>query len=303
MIHPAGEPGRTILVANDHEWTARSLDTILGAEGYSVVRAFTAAQALERATAVRPDAFVLDVQLPDQDGMSLCRAIRNEPCLGPAIPVLLTTAGPSGRQERLAAYRAGAWEFFGQPLDGEALLLKLAVFLEAKSVADGLRDGNLIDSRTGLYNRMGLTVRGRELASVAARRRQPLACLALRPALPDLEAALATAEEVARNVAAVLRSAGRSADAIGRLGMLEFAVIASGTGPGEIRHLVRRLNEVAAASSLRSVVGESGSVFRAAVSAVENAAEPRVDPTELIDQAERAVRDLDGEALIVSSGR
>lgn len=301
MIHPVRE-GRTILVANDHEWTARSLETILGAEGYHVVRAFTAAQALERAASARPDAFVLDVQLPDQDGMSLCRTIRTSPGLGPAIPVILTTAGPSGRQERLAAYRAGAWEFFGQPLDGEALLLKLSVYLDAKGVVDELREGSLIDADTGLYSRSGLALRARELASVAARRRQPLACVVLRPAVPELEAAVHSAEELARRVGRLLRASGRSADAIGRLGVIDFAVIASGTGSREICQLVHRLNAVAAASPLREVIAAgTGAVFRAAVCAVENAAEPLVDATELLSRAETAMRNQGGDALILSS--
>jgi PleD family two-component response regulator len=299
MIHPARE-GRTILVANDHEWTARSLESILSAEGYTVVRAFTASQAVERATATPPDALILDVQLPDRDGMALCQTLRELPAVGRAVPVFLTTAGPSGRQERLAGYRAGAWEFFGQPLDGEALLLKLAVYLEAKAVVDGLRAESLLDPDTGLYSRHGLARRGQELASDAARRRQPFACVALRPALPDLEAAAAEAEDLARRVGSLLRASGRSADAIGRTGTLEFAVIMAGTPAADVEHLVSRLNRAAETASLTGAPGPAGPLFRAAVCAVDDAAAVAVDPADLLHRASDAVRSPDGGMVVVA---
>jgi PleD family two-component response regulator len=298
MIH-AVRPGATILVANDHEWTARSLETILTAEGHTVVRAFTAAQALERASQTRPDACIFDVQLPDQDGMTLCQLIRNMPFLGPAVPVFLTTAGPSGRHERLAAYRAGAWEFFGQPLDGEALLLKLNVYLGAKAVVDGLRSESLIDGPTGLYSRVGLVRRGSELAADAARRRQALACVVLRPILPELQAAVDAAEQVGREVAALLRTSGRSADAIGRVGGLDFGVIASGTDREAADHLVRRLNEAAAGSLLGgSITGDAA--FRAAVCVADNPANEPVDAGEMLLRAEAAIQRTENETLINS---
>jgi DNA-binding response OmpR family regulator len=288
----------TILVANDHEWTARSIETILGAEGYRVVRAFTATQALERAAEVRPDACVLDVQLPDRDGMTLCRELREDPTLGAALPVFLTTAGPSGRAERLAGYRAGAWEFFGQPLDGETLLLKLRVYLEAKAVVDGLRRESLVDHTTGLYSRRGLVRRGGELIAEAARRHRAVACLVLRPDLPELEAAVASAEPVARRVGELLRASGRAADAIGRVGPLDFGLVAVGAGESEVRQIVRRFNELAAQ------LADNGSgrlTFRAAYCSIADAAVEDVDVDGLLIKATGAVSA--GGPLVAAAGR
>ena len=264
--------GATILVANDHEWAARSVETILTSDGYTVVRAFTGEQTLAKAAVVRPDAFVLDVQLPDHDGMSLCEAIRADPRLGPSVPVILTTAGPSGRKERMAAYQAGAWEFFGQPLDGEAMLVRLKVFLEAKAVADSLRNESLVDSRTGLYNHAGLMRRGREMAAEASRRHQPIGCAVLRPQLPHLLAATGAAEQVAGRVGALLRRVGRSADAFGRIGPLDFGVIAVGAGEAELRHLVSRINAVAAEIEQE---GDGAKLeFRSAICPTESSGDP-----------------------------
>ena len=71
-----------ILIANDQEWTARSLESILAAEGYEVIKAFTGAQACERALDARPDLIILDTQLPDISGPDVCRRLRSHPTVG-----------------------------------------------------------------------------------------------------------------------------------------------------------------------------------------------------------------------------
>ena len=54
-----------VLIANDQEWSARSLESILGPNGYSVIRAYTGQQALDRARTAHPDLIILDAQMPD----------------------------------------------------------------------------------------------------------------------------------------------------------------------------------------------------------------------------------------------
>ncbi|MGH7593037.1 MAG: response regulator, partial [Gemmatimonadales bacterium] len=108
----ADEP-RLILIANDQEWTSRAVESILAANGYQVVRASTALQAMDLLETHQPDLLILDLQLPDYSGTELCRRLRADPRFGQFLPVIITTAGPSGREQRLAAYQAGAWEFYG----------------------------------------------------------------------------------------------------------------------------------------------------------------------------------------------
>src|SRR5215210_7958321 len=170
-----------VLIANDQEWSARSLESILGPSGYSVVRAYTGQQALERARTAQPDLIILDAQMPDIHGFEICRMLRTDPRFSATTPIVITTSGPSGRTQRLEAYRAGAWEFLGQPLDGEALLLKLATFLQSKRQVDILREENLLDSGTGLYNMRGLARRAHEIGADAFRRRDALACVVFSP--------------------------------------------------------------------------------------------------------------------------
>jgi diguanylate cyclase (GGDEF)-like protein len=286
-----------VLIANDQEWSARSLESILGPNGYAVVRAYTGQQALERARTSQPDLIILDAQMPDMHGFEVCRALRADPRFSATTPIVITTSGPSGRTQRLEAYRAGAWEFLGQPLDGEALLLKLNTFLESKREVDGLREENLLDAGTGLYNMRGLSRRAREIGAEAFRRRDPVACVVFAPDIEEGEKD--TPEEEARRmsdqVALLFRQAGRASDAIGRLGMAEYGVIAPSTGPEAAVRLARRLGGAVESSPIPVRGGERTLRLQAGYCAVPDFAESSVDAVELLLRATTALRDLKRE--------
>ncbi len=287
-----------VLIANDQEWSARSLESILGPSGYSVVRAYTGQQALERARSSQPDLIILDAQMPDMHGFEVCRTLRSDPRFSATTPIVITTSGPSGRAQRLEAYRAGAWEFLGQPLDGEALLLKLNTFLQCKREVDALREENLLDPGTGLYNMRGLSRRAREIGAEAFRRRDPIACVVFAPDADEDELDPQEDEETRRmsdQVALLFRQAGRASDAIGRLGQSEYGVIAPATGPDAAIRLVRRLGGVIESSPIPVRGGEKTLRLRAGYCAVPDFAESSVDAVELLLRATTALRDLKRE--------
>jgi PleD family two-component response regulator len=296
-----------VLIANDQEWSARSLESILGPHGYSVVRAYTGQQALERARTAQPDLIILDAQMPDMHGFEVCRTLRNDPRFSATTPIVITTSGPSGRTQRLEAYEAGAWEFLGQPLDGESLLLKLGTFLQCKREVDALREESLLDPSTGLYNMRGLARRAKEIGSEAFRRRDPIACVVFSPeATAGAEPAEDEPEDdeerrMSDQVGLLFRQAGRSSDAIGRLGQSEFAVIAPSTGPEAALRLVRRLGGAIEASPIPVRGGERCVRIKAGYCAVPDFAESSVDAVELLLRATTALRDLkregDGERV------
>jgi diguanylate cyclase (GGDEF)-like protein len=297
-------PAPLVLIANDQEWSARSLESILGPNGYSVVRAYTGQQALERAQTSLPDLIILDAQMPDMHGFEVCRALRADPRFSATTPIIITTSGPSGRTQRLEAYRAGAWEFLGQPLDGESLLLKLATFLRSKQEVDALREDSLIDPGTGLYNMRGMSRRAREMGSEAFRRRDPLACVVFSPDTKVVEGEEPVDEETHRlvdQVGLLFRRAGRASDAIGRLAEGEFAVIAPATGPEAALRLVRRLTSTIESTPIPVRGGERGVRLKAGYCAVPDFAESSVDAVELLLRATTALRDLkredDGERV------
>lgn len=227
------------LIANDQEWSARSVESVLTPRGVDVVRAHTGEQALLVAREAQPDLIILDAQMPDLHGFEVCRMLRADPRIGPTRPIFITTSGPAGRRERLAAYRAGAWEFFPEPLDLELFLARFDSALHSSLASRQLERARLIDPRTGLYSAEGLEYRARQLQSEAARRQQDVACLVFRAdGLPAAEAADADARRL--ECARALRRVSRESDAVGELGPCEFAVVASGVNRQRASSLVLR---------------------------------------------------------------
>ncbi|MEZ4588521.1 MAG: hypothetical protein R2909_19245 [Gemmatimonadales bacterium] len=121
----------------------------------------------------------------------------------------------------------------------------------------------------------------------------------LQPVVAELQAAVAAAESLGKEIATLLRSAGRSADAIGRVGTLEFAVIAAGTDRNAAARLVHRLNE-AARAALAGRADGSEPIFRAAVCTVDNPASETIDAWSMLERAEAALRaEGAGQTLIL----
>ncbi len=282
-----------VLIANDQEWSARSLESILAPNGYAVARAHTGRQALDRARQESPDLIILDAQMPDMHGFDVCRLLRDDPRFGPSTPILITTSGPSGRAQRLEAYRAGAWEFLGQPVDGEALLLKMRTFIQAKVATDALRDESLLDSASGFYNMRGLARRAREIGSEAQRRHHALAAVVFASD-SDAGGNLSDEDEerLAEHVGQVFRQAGRVSDAVGRLGSNEFAVIAPATGPDGAVQMVNRLSSSFDGTSVELGGASRRLHLRAGYCAVDDFAESNADAVELLLRATTALRDL-----------
>src|SRR5215467_8988582 len=78
------------LIANDQEWWARSLESILAAKGYAVLRAYTGVQALLTARSARPDVIFIELQLPDMDGAEVCRVLHEDNDVGASVPIVIS---------------------------------------------------------------------------------------------------------------------------------------------------------------------------------------------------------------------
>ncbi len=240
------------LIANDQEWSIRSLESILQPNGYAIIRAYSGEQAIERARETAPDLIIIDANFPDLSGIDVCRTLRQDPRISSCAPILVTTAGRRTRHERLEALAAGAWDFIGLPLDAEELLLRLASYMRLKFESDRTREESLIDPFTGLYNLKGLMRRARELGSDAYRHGRPLACVAFAPCAERNGAGVRPRDErtmwtAVERLAQMFKATGRVSDAIGRVRLGEFVVIAPGTGEAGALKLAKRL--VAAAEA------------------------------------------------------
>lgn len=122
---PASPPPARILVVEDNAGLRRVLRYGLARHGHTVEAAGTGAEALRRARLHRPDLVVLDLGLPDVDGLEVCRILRSES----ATPVLVLT-GRSGEEARAASLAAGATDHITKPFSMDALRARIRTLLE-----------------------------------------------------------------------------------------------------------------------------------------------------------------------------
>jgi PleD family two-component response regulator len=282
-----------VLLANDQEWSARSLESILGPQGFATVRAYTGRQAIELARRTQPDVIIVDDGLPDIAGIDVCQRILEDLELPSCTPLLVTTAGPASRAHRLEAHRAGAWEYLSLPVDADALILKLAVFVRAKREAERSREGGLLDSATGLYNVRGLARRAREIGAEAARRHAPLACVAIA-AVPSSPNDGPDSHDLRPGIAELLsdicRRTARSSDAIGRLRGAQFGFVAPSTDDHGAIRLVERLRQSIESAAFQDGPVSHRFVVRGGYCAVPDFAQSSVDAVEMLLRAEVALR-------------
>ena len=130
-----------ILVVDDDLAVCRSIDRALRLDGYEVITVPSGAQALEAMASDSPDALVLDLQLPDLDGLAVCRRIRSG---GNDTPILMLTAR-DGIDDRVQGLDAGADDYLVKPFALEELLARLRALLRRRFEGEGgvLRFGEL----------------------------------------------------------------------------------------------------------------------------------------------------------------
>jgi len=123
--------GATIVVAEDDRRVRQSLERALRLEGYQVVVVGDGAAALKAHQTSRPDLMVLDVSMPNADGLSVCRMLRERGC---DTQILMLTA----RHEvgdRVAGLDAGADDYLVKPYALEELLARVRARLRAAADA------------------------------------------------------------------------------------------------------------------------------------------------------------------------
>ena len=125
-----------VLVADDEEAARRLLRRILEPAGYTVVEAASGTEALDQVASLRPDLIILDITMPDIDGVTVCARIKSDPATH-LIPVVHIT-GMTTRNQRLAALAAGSDEFVAKPFDIEELLTRVRSLLRTKNLTDHL---------------------------------------------------------------------------------------------------------------------------------------------------------------------
>ena len=105
-----------IFIVDDEPSGRCALESLLLGQGYGLAFACNGSEGLSLAKRLEPDLIVLDVMMPEMDGLECLRVIRGNPRLA-EIPVILVTASLDDRSSRLAGFEAGADDYIIKPFD------------------------------------------------------------------------------------------------------------------------------------------------------------------------------------------
>lgn len=150
----------TILLVDDDELLCESLALLLRQQGYRVLTAPTGAAALEQVRLHRPDLLILDVGLPDLNGIELCRRLRQSS----GVPVIFLTAH---RQEieKVLGLEVGGDDYVTKPFSSTELIARVRAILRRAGAAmalpppERLQAGDiLLDTATHTVTVRGLPV-------------------------------------------------------------------------------------------------------------------------------------------------
>ncbi|MCC9306153.1 response regulator [Kitasatospora sp. RB6PN24] len=121
-----------ILVVEDEPGLLRALRINFHARRYSVLTASTGQQALDSAGQDTPDAVLLDLGLPDFDGIDVIRGLRS----ALTVPIIVLS-GRSGLQEKIRALDAGADDYLTKPFEVDELFARLRAALRRAATDTG----------------------------------------------------------------------------------------------------------------------------------------------------------------------
>ncbi|MET0341125.1 MAG: response regulator [Polyangiales bacterium] len=123
--------GRRILVVDDNATNLKLITCLLATERCEVITASSAEKALELMSGARPDLLLLDLQLPDMDGLELTRILRADPTLCDLPIVAVTAYAMKGDEER--AREAGVDGYVTKPIAKEAFRQLVGAFLRGEA--------------------------------------------------------------------------------------------------------------------------------------------------------------------------
>src|SRR3954465_4342072 len=138
-----GSPLR-VLVVDDEVNIAELISMAVRYEGWEPSVAHTGSKAVTAAKDTRPDAVVLDVMLPDFDGMEVLRRMRTQ---HPDVPVLFLTARDSV-EDRVAGLTAGGDDYVTKPFSLEEVIARLRALMRRAGATD--RRGGAVGTVGGL---------------------------------------------------------------------------------------------------------------------------------------------------------
>lgn len=153
-----------LLIVDDEELLVKGLSASLKSEGYEIITAYDGKTAWEKFEADNPDLIILDLMLPEIDGLTLCRSIRAQ---SETSVIMLTARGDD--VDKIVGLEMGADDYIAKPFNVRELLARIKAVLRRSSrkaeTERNIKRGNLtidIEKRRVLINGTAVEVTGKE---------------------------------------------------------------------------------------------------------------------------------------------
>jgi diguanylate cyclase (GGDEF)-like protein len=157
MEDSEGKCDGNILVVDDNPVITKMLEEVLGRVGYAVTAAAGGAEALQCLHRGVTDLVLLDVDMPEESGLSVCRRIKANAATRD-IPVIFVTSR-ADRGDIVAGFEAGGQDYIAKPFTRAELLARVRTHLTLRRAQENLREAmvryrqlSIVDDLTGFYN-------------------------------------------------------------------------------------------------------------------------------------------------------
>jgi two-component system alkaline phosphatase synthesis response regulator PhoP len=135
-----------VLVVDDDPDIRRLVEMVLGREGYLATSVESAQEAYKKVASSKPDLIVLDLQLPDEDGFTICKRLRSDPSTA-HIPILMLTV-QSVDSYKIAGLEMGADDYVIKPFNQAELAARIKAILRRTHAKEerqpSIDDGGLL---------------------------------------------------------------------------------------------------------------------------------------------------------------
>lgn len=233
---------KTILIVDDSRLNLRILSDILEPEAYRIASAESGKMALEFVEMKKPDLILLDILMPDINGLEVCRSLKSKESTK-NIPIIFIS-GLDKSEDIVKGFQAGAVDYIVKPFQKEVVLARVNTHLKLSETQQKLKKRNeklkellneveflsFHDEMTSLYNRRYFE---NELERLDSSRRLPITII-----VADLDNLKYVndnfghkkGDKYIKAAAEVLKKSSRDEDIAARIGGDEFAVILPETG-------------------------------------------------------------------------